>query len=429
MYVAGRVFARWWILIWPLACSRCCSFSKLGRGPFMTTISPSRIAGLRVWTARSGYRDSTYDRRRFWKRSPSRTMARARVPSHFSSKMWSFESNGVWRLSASIGLITWVYGSNGAIRSAGLRGLEARLQRGHQVLGRPGLDLCHGGQLFPLDFRLDKCHQRVSVPISELRGVELRRERLDELEREVDFRVADHDGPGRGNLGWRLHLILVHERREDQAPVERADRDELLFLPQDRAGERDFSRPHEGLAEELERLQADLLRPEVVVPLPIQRRNLRCVDEARDLERFRRLQRDFLEVLVFQDDVLAFCVLEAFHHLLRVDGDVVFRADVRPLQGGHACRVQGREGEVLRLGRTVQLDGDVHQAECDRATPQGSGHCRSSRGIQTKGHEALNNLSCLQLTLFKVDLRPNARELPRHSLLGKRYSAGCPMRA
>src|SRR2546428_668769 len=38
--------------------------------------------------------------------------------------------------------------------------------------------------------------------------------------------------------------------------------------------------------------------------------------------------------------------------------------------------------------------------------------CRSSRGIQTKGHEALNNLSCLQLTLFKVDLRPSARELP-----------------
>src|SRR2546422_7438557 len=34
-----------------------------------------------------------------------------------------------------------------------------------------------------------------------------------------------------------------------------------------------------------------------------------------------------------------------------------------------------------------------------------------------------------QLTLFKVDLRPSARELPRHSLLRKRYSAGCPMRA
>src|SRR2546425_2700564 len=311
MYVAGRVFARWWILIWPLACSRCCSFSKLGRGPFMTTISPSRIAGLRVWTARSGYRDSTYDRRRFWKRSPSRTTARARVPSHFSSKMWSFESNGVWRLSASIGLITCVYGSNGGIRSAGFRGLEARLQRGHQILRRPRLDLRDRRQFLALDFRLDERHQGVPVAVPELRRVELRHERLDELEGEAKPRVGDDDGPGRGNPGWRLDLILVHERREDQTPVERPDRDELLLLPKYRTGEHDFSRPHERLAEQLERLQADLLRPEVIVPLPVQRRNLRRVDEARDLERLCRLERNFLEVLVLQDDVLPFRVLVA----------------------------------------------------------------------------------------------------------------------
>src|SRR5712691_8046761 len=120
-------------------------------------------------------------------------MARARVPSHFSSKMWSFESNGVSRLSASIGLITWRYGSNGAIRSAGLRGLEARLQRGHQVLRRLGLDLRDGRQLLALDLRLDERHQRVPIAVPELRWVELRGERLDELEREVDLRVGDHD--------------------------------------------------------------------------------------------------------------------------------------------------------------------------------------------------------------------------------------------
>src|SRR5207249_10006221 len=102
---------------------------------------------------------------------------------------------------------------------------------------------------------------------------------------------------------------------------------------------------------QLERVQADLLRPEVVVPLPVQRRNLRRIDETRDVQRLRRLQRDLLEVLVFQDDVLAFRVLEAFHHLLRVDGDVVFRADVRPLQGrseerrvGKECRWRGGQG-------------------------------------------------------------------------------------
>src|SRR2546422_1332481 len=212
--------------------------------------------------------------------------------------MWSFESNGVWRLSASIGLMTWVYGSNAGIRSAGLRGLEARLQRGHQVLRRPGLDLRDGRQFLALDFRLDERHQRVSIAVPEPRWIELRRERLDELESQVNLRVGDHDGSRRGGLRRRLHLVLVHERREDEAPVERADRDELLLLPQDRAGERDLSRPHEGLAEQLERLQADLLRAEVVVPLPIERRDLGRIDEARDLERLRRLQRNFLEVLV-----------------------------------------------------------------------------------------------------------------------------------
>src|SRR5438552_3134524 len=34
-------------------------FLETGQRPFMTTISPSRIAGFRVWTARSGYRAST----------------------------------------------------------------------------------------------------------------------------------------------------------------------------------------------------------------------------------------------------------------------------------------------------------------------------------------------------------------------------------
>src|SRR6266568_2743050 len=129
-------------------------------------------------------------------------LARARVPSHFSSKMWSGESNGASRLSASIGLITCVYGSKDGIRSAGLRGLEARLQRGHEVLRR-------------------------------------------------------------------LHLVLVHEGREDEAAVEGTDRDKLLLLPEDGPRDGHLARPHERLAEQLERLQADLFRPEVVVPLPV----------------------------------------------------------------------------------------------------------------------------------------------------------------
>src|SRR6266545_767315 len=238
MYVAGSVFARYSMLIFPLARSRSCSFSKLGSAPFITTISPSRIASFLVWTFRSGYRSSMKFKRRFWNRRPFRTKARARVPSHFSSKMWSGESNGASRLSASIGLITCVYGSKDGIRSAGLRGLEAR-------------------------------HERVPIAVPELRRVEFRRQRTDQLERELDFRVADHDRMGRRRLRGRLHLVPIHEGREDEAAVERADRHELLFLPEDGPRDGHLARPHERLAEQLERLQADLLRAEVVVPLPV----------------------------------------------------------------------------------------------------------------------------------------------------------------
>src|SRR6266702_153502 len=187
MYVAGSVFARYSMLIFPLARSRSCNFSKLGSGPFITTISPSRIASFLVWTFRSGYRSSMKFSRRFWNRRPFRTKARARVPSHFSSKMWSGESNGVSRLSASIGLITCVYGSKDGIRSAGLRGLEARLQRCHEVLRRLRLRLHDRGELLALDLRLDQRHERVPVTVAELRHIEVHRQRPDEQQGELDL--------------------------------------------------------------------------------------------------------------------------------------------------------------------------------------------------------------------------------------------------
>src|SRR3989475_10233710 len=118
--------------------------------------------------------------------------------------MWSFESKGVSRVSASIGLMTWRYGSNDAIRSTGLRGLEACLQRGHQILRGLRLDLDDRRQLLAFDLRLDECHQRVAIPVSELRRVELGGQRLDQLQREVNLGVGDHDGSRGRKLRWRL---------------------------------------------------------------------------------------------------------------------------------------------------------------------------------------------------------------------------------
>src|SRR3989475_10065089 len=133
--------------------------------------------------------------------------------------MWSFESKGVSRLSASIGLMTWRYGSNGAIRSTGLRGLEACLQRGHQILRGLRLDLGDRGQVLALDLRLAERHQRVAEAVSELRRIELRRECLDELEREGNLRAGQHDG-ARGGRPWgRAHFVVERQRGEYEDPV------------------------------------------------------------------------------------------------------------------------------------------------------------------------------------------------------------------
>src|SRR6266511_1924409 len=230
--------------------------------------------------------------RRFWNRRPSRTKAKARVPSHFSSQMWSGESNGVSRLSASIGLITCSYGSKDGIRSAGLRGLEARLQRRHEVLRRLRLDLRDRRQLLPFDLRLDERHERVPIAVPEFRGVEFRRQGANQLERELDLSVADHDRVGRWRLRRRLDLVLVHQGRQHEAAIEGADRDQLLLLPEDRARYRDLARPHECLAEQLERLQADVLGTEVVVSLSRERRDVLRLDEACDFEGLARLEWD-----------------------------------------------------------------------------------------------------------------------------------------
>ncbi|OGS65953.1 MAG: hypothetical protein A3K59_04785 [Euryarchaeota archaeon RBG_19FT_COMBO_69_17] len=104
-YVAGVVLARQSIRIGSPLCSRSRSFAKLGRPASMTTISPSRIASSLVRGRISGYRCSMKVRRRFWNRWPYLTKAIARVPSHFSSKTCSSESNGISRDSASMGLM------------------------------------------------------------------------------------------------------------------------------------------------------------------------------------------------------------------------------------------------------------------------------------------------------------------------------------
>src|SRR3989442_15856314 len=100
--------------------------------------------------------------------------------------------------------MTWREGSKAGIRSAGFRGLEARLQRRHEVVGRLRLDFRHRRHLFSLDLRLDQRHEGIPESAPELRKVELRRQGAEELEGKSGLPARDHAWSCRGSLGRPL---------------------------------------------------------------------------------------------------------------------------------------------------------------------------------------------------------------------------------
>src|SRR4028118_867493 len=86
--------------------------------------------------------------------------------------------------------------------------------------------------------------------------------------------------------------------------------------------------------------------------------------ELLDLERADRLERNLLEVLIGDDDVLVRRVLVALHGLRATDDLLVRRAPDLHVDPGQIGLVEHVEADaVLRLGREVQLDRDGHQTE------------------------------------------------------------------
>src|SRR5437867_1114831 len=193
-YVAGNSFDRRRIVNGEDACSRSWRPMKLGFPSIITTISPSRIALWPPTSGRiSGYRYVMLYSRRFWNVTvPSgETNARARVPSHFSSKMWSSESNGSsWR-TASIGLI--FTSKRSAMEGLLLRGRDARPQGRHQVLRRRRLRPRGDLDRLPLDLCLNHLEEGLAVPVPEAGGVKVRCEGLHEVHRELHLVVRHGD--------------------------------------------------------------------------------------------------------------------------------------------------------------------------------------------------------------------------------------------
>src|SRR6266540_2434721 len=213
-YVAGDSLDRRWIVNFDDACSRSWRPMKLGRPSRITTISPSRIAlctPMSGWI--SGYRYVMSYSRRFWNRTfPSgETNPRARVPSHFSSKMWSSESNGSGCRTASIG---WIFTSKrSAMAALLLRRGDACAEGRHEVLRGGCLRPGRGLDRLPLDLRLDHLEEGLAVPVLEAGGVEVRREGLHEVHRELHLVVRHRDRFRGGRFRRRLHFVRVIEGR------------------------------------------------------------------------------------------------------------------------------------------------------------------------------------------------------------------------
>src|SRR2546422_10137212 len=201
--------------------------------------------------------------RRFWNLTvPSgERNARARVPSHFSSKMCSSESNGSgWRV-ASIG---WIFTSKrSAMAALLLRRRDARPQRRHQVLRRRRLRRRGDLDRLPLDLRLDHLEEGLPVPVLVSGGIEVRHEGLHEVHREFHLRVRNRDRLRRGGLGRGLHLVRVVEGREDEGAVDGPEGDEVLLPPESRLREGDLAGSQKGLAEKLEGFHTRLQGAEV----------------------------------------------------------------------------------------------------------------------------------------------------------------------
>ena len=178
-------------------------------------------------------------------------------------------------------------------------------------------------------------------------------------------------------------LVGPVERREEHRVLERVHRRERLAVADDELADRRQALVLEDLLEELEGLPPDAVRLEVVRLLDELRLALGLlrVDELRDLDRADGLERELLEVLVVDHDVLVRRVLVALHGLRALDDLLVLGAPDLHLDPRLVLLVEHVEAHAgPRFRGQVELDRDGHEAELDGPFPHGARHRSSSLG-------------------------------------------------
>ena len=248
---------------------------------------------------------------------------------------------------------------------------EARLEPRHQVehLAVAHLVLGHARRdLLSLELGLDDLHQVGPVVVGVLGRIEGRREVVHELLGHLELLRPHERGVGEGVL------VGVHQLRgeahdlEHQRVAHDPDAGQVLRLAHGHLADADDARVAHGLAQQRVRLLAPLGGQQVVGRLEEARIDLALLHEIADVDRLRRLERRGLEVLVGDHDVLPLLVLVALDDLLPRHRIPVARHAL-VLHGGQVRLVQHLEADAIRADGGLQLDGDVHEAEGQRAFP------------------------------------------------------------
>src|SRR5579862_3768874 len=110
-------------------------------------------------------------------------------------------------------------------------------------------------------------------------------------------------------------------------------------------------------------------RLQIVRLVEIHRIDLVELDELQDIDRLRRFRIDLLEVVVVEDHVLTLLVLVTLDDLVPRHRFIFDRADALVLDTPFVLGVKHIEGELVRLDRRKELDGDRYETEIDGSGP------------------------------------------------------------
>ena len=256
---------------------------------------------------------------------------------------------------------------------------SARLASSAAIRSGPGrlLGLGLHGDLLARGLALDQVEHALAVLVLELGGVELGRQRLDQL--------LGHGQLALGGLGLgervelvdpvrREHLVAEQHRRQRHRVAGRPQRAQLLLGADHDPADGDLAR----LAHRLEQQPVGLGpaggRRQVVGVVVVDRVDLGEIDELLDVDRLGRLGVERVELLGLDQHVAVGRELVALDDVL--EGDLVAGRRVDPLLADASAGLARQLVEADRLGRgcAVELDGHVDQPEADRAGPDCAGH-------------------------------------------------------